>query len=109
MEQKNVIHIPPPAVLAPLPLIPFTTEGIIGCTNEAAKRADKAPRNPPPSFFYFMFYCFSKFIVNTPKSTKDFMILISLISSFKINQVNPFPVLTAHFPLIFPSYLFIVF
>ena len=100
---------PLPAILALLPLIPFTTDGIIGCTNEMAKHADKASRNPPPSFFYFMFYFFSKFIVHTPKSTKDFMILISLMSSFKINQGNPFPVLTAHFPLIFPSYLFIVF
>ena len=34
-----------PALLAPLPLIPFTTEEITGCTNEAAKGDNKAPRN----------------------------------------------------------------
>ena len=31
----------------PLPLIPFTTEEITDCTNEAANSANKAPRNPP--------------------------------------------------------------
>ena len=34
------------ALLTPLPRIPFTTEEITGCTNEAAKGANKAPRNP---------------------------------------------------------------
>ena len=36
------IH-PLPALLTPLPLIPFTTEEITGCTNEVAKGANKAP------------------------------------------------------------------
>ena len=33
---------PLPALLIPLPLMPFTTEEIAGCTNEAAKDANKA-------------------------------------------------------------------
>ena len=37
------------------------------------------------------------------------MILISFKSSFEINKINLFPVLTAPFPLTFPSDLFIVF
>ena len=41
---------PLPALLTPLPLIPFTTEEITRCTNEAAKGANKAPRNPPSCF-----------------------------------------------------------
>ena len=45
---------PLPALLTPLPLIPFTTEEITGCTNEAAKGANKTPWNLPCSF-YFMF------------------------------------------------------
>ena len=45
--------------------------------------------------------------MNTPKSSSDFMIfIISFISSFEINKVNPFPALTAPFSLIFPSNLF---
>ena len=55
-----------------------------------------------------MFYCFSNSI-NTPESSNDFIILIILfIYSFEINEVNYFPVLTAPFPLIFLSNLFIV-
>ena len=34
---------PLPALLTPLPLIPFTTEEITGYTNEAAKGANKTP------------------------------------------------------------------
>ena len=48
--------------------------------------------------------------INTPRSSNDFMILIiSFISSFEINKVNPFPAFTAPFPLIFLSILFIAF
>ena len=50
------------ALLTPSPAIPFTTEEITGCTNEAAKGVTTAPRNPPSWFFYFMFYCFSNTI-----------------------------------------------
>ena len=41
-----------PALLTPLPIIPFTTEEITGCIIEAAKGANKAPRNPPSCFFF---------------------------------------------------------
>ena len=37
------------------------------------------------------------------------ILIISFISSFKINKVNPFPALTATFPFIFLSNLFIAF
>ena len=48
--------------------------------------------------------------INTPESSNDFMVLIiSFISSFKKNKVNPFPALTASCPLIFLSNLFIAF
>ena len=48
--------------------------------------------------------------INTFESSNDFMILIiPFISSFEINKVNPFPALTAPFPLIVPSNLFIAF
>ena len=33
--------------MTPLPVIPFTTEEITGCTNEASKGANKAGRNVP--------------------------------------------------------------
>ena len=46
--------------------------------------------------------------INTPESSNDSMIIIILfISSFKINKVNPFPALTAPFPLTFLANLFI--
>ena len=48
-----------PALLTPVPLAPFTTEEISGCTKEAVKGVDKTGRNPHFSFLYFMFYCFS--------------------------------------------------
>ena len=63
-----------------------------------------------------MFFFISYFTVsvtppiNTPESSNDFVILIiSFISSFQINKVNPFPALTPPFPLIFLSNLFIAF
>ena len=48
--------------------------------------------------------------INTFEYSSDFMILIiSFISSFEINKVNPFSVLTAPFPFMFLSTLFIAF
>ena len=48
--------------------------------------------------------------IETLESLNDFRILvISFRSSFEINRVNPFPALTARFPLIFLSNLFIPF
>ena len=74
-----------PALLTPPPLISFTTEEITGCTIEAAKGANKAPRNPP-SFFFFI-SCFTISVtpsVNIPESFNDFtIIIISFKSSFE--------------------------
>ena len=48
--------------------------------------------------------------MNKFESSNDLMILlISFISSFEINKVNPFPALTGPFPLIFLSNVFIEF
>ena len=54
------------ALLPPLPLIPFTTEEITGCTNEAAKGANKTPRNPPSCFFISSFTISVTPSINTP-------------------------------------------
>ena len=62
------------ALLTHLPLIPFTTEATTVCTNEAAKRANKAPRN---AIFCFFIQCFTVTVtpsINTPKYSNDFMI-----------------------------------
>ena len=99
-----------PVLLPPLPLIPFTTEEITVCTNEAANAANKATRNPPSCFFISCFNVSVTPSINTPESSNYFMILIiSFVSSFVINEVNPFPALTAPFSLIFLSNLVIVF
>ena len=52
MELKRFIY-PFSVLLNPLPPIPFTTDEITGCTNEATKGANKAPKNPP---FCFQFH-----------------------------------------------------
>ena len=55
----------------------------------------------PPTFFVSSFFV-SVTSVNTSESSNDFMILIiSFISSFKMNKVNPFPVPVAFFQLTF--------
>ena len=73
-----------------------------------AKGANKAPRNLPSCFFILCFTVSVAPSINTPESSNDFVILIiSFLSSFKINKVNPFPALTASFSLIFVSNLFI--
>ena len=59
---------PLPALLTPLPLMPFTTEEITSCTNEVARGANKASRNLPS---YFFISCFTVSVtpsINTPKS-----------------------------------------
>ena len=66
-ETKNFFSMYPfPAFLTPFPPIPFTTEEITGCTNDAAKGASKAGRNPTYCFlfhvFFISFYCFSNTI-----------------------------------------------
>ena len=101
---------PFPALLTPIPLILFTTEEVTCCTNEATKGANKAPRNPPSFFFFSSFHVSVTPSINTHESSNNFIIfVISFISSFKINKINPFPALKAPFPLTFLSNLFIAF
>ena len=101
---------PLPALLTPLLLIPFIIEEMTGCTNKAAKDANKTPRNPSSCVFISCFTVSVTSLVNIPDSSNDFIILIiSVISSFGINKVNPIHSLTAPFPLIFLSNLFIAF
>ena len=88
----------------------FTTEEITGFTNEAAKVASKASRNRLSCFFASCFTFSVTPSIDTPESCNDFIILIiSFISLCKRNKVDSFPALTAPFPLIFLSNLFIAF
>ena len=61
----------------------------------------------------FFISCFTVSVppsINIPEYSNGLMILIiSFISSFEINKVNYFPSVTAYFPLIFVSNLFITF
>ena len=100
-NESFLLIYPLPALLTLLPLIPFTTDEITGHNIATAKGANKAPRNPPSCFFYFVFYCCFHTFSNT------FMILIiSFISPFKINKLNLFP---ASFSLVFIWNLFVAF
>ena len=51
-NQKFLLTYPLPVLLTVLPLIPFNTEEITDCTNEAAKGANKVPRNPSSCFLF---------------------------------------------------------
>ena len=53
-NQTFLTIYPLPALLTPLPHIPFTTEEITSCTNEAAIGANRTPRNPPSSFLFHL-------------------------------------------------------
>ena len=107
MEQnwKCLFIYPLSALLFPLPLLPFTTEKITGSSLKVLKNLQEICL----PVFYFMFYCFSNSKMNTLEYCNDFIILMSFISSFKMNKVNSFPALTAPFPLIFLSNSFIAF
>ena len=74
------------------------------------KGANKAPRNLPSCYFISCFTVSVTSSYNTPKSSNDFMIsVISFKYSFELNKVSPLLTLTAPFPLIFLSNLFIAF
>ena len=111
VQNQTFLSIYPlPALLNPLPLMPFTTEEIIGCTNEAVKGTNKTPRNPPSCFFISCFTASVTPSINTHEPSNDFTILIlSFISSFEINHISPFRALIAPFPLISLPSLFIAF
>ena len=108
---KFLFVYPLPALLTSLPVIPFTSKEITSCTIEAAKGANKCPRNLLYIFFYFIFFTvLVSPSINTPESSNDFIILIlSFVSSFEMYKVNLFPTLAASFPYIFLSNLFIAF
>ena len=93
---------PLPALLTPLPLIPFTTEEITGCTHEVTKGANKARRN---QHHWFFISCFTVSVIppiNTLESSNDIMtLIIPFIPSFKISKVNLFTVLTTPSPIVF--------
>ena len=75
-----------------------------------AKIANQAPKDLSSCFFISCFTVSVTPSIKTPESSNDFMILtISFISLFEINKINRFPTLTATFPLIFLSNLFIAF
>ena len=97
------------AVMTPFLDIAFLTEEAIGCINEAAIDTIIAPRNPLSCFFISCFTHVAP-LVNRPNFSSDSAILIiSCISSFEINEVNPFPALTTLFSLIQFSNLLIAF
>ena len=74
-----------------------------------AKSANKAPRNPA-CFCFISSLTVSFASINMLESSNDFIILIiSFIYLIEINKINPFPVLTVLFPLIFLSNFFIAF
>ena len=53
INKKFLFIYPLPSLLTLPSLIAFTTEEITGCTNEAAKGANKAPRKSLSCFFLF--------------------------------------------------------
>ena len=111
MELKIFFKISSSGFLVPLPLIPFTTEEVTVCTNEAAKGiTNKAGINPSFLFFVSVFTVLVITSTNIFESSIDFMILIiSFISSFEINKAIPLLALAVSFPLIFLSNVFIAF
>ena len=93
-----------------LPVIEFINEEAIGCINEeaigaineAAVGAITEGRNPPFCFFISYFTVSLAPSINRPDFSYDSAILIiSSISSFETNKVNPLPALTAPCPVIF--------
>ena len=60
--------------MTPLPIIPFTTEDITGCTTETANGANKAARNPLSYFFISYFTTSETPSINTSESSNDFKI-----------------------------------
>ena len=77
-----------PALLTPLPLIPFTIEEITSCTSESTNGASKAPGNLPYCFFISCFIVSVTPSINTPESSNDSTILIiSFVSSLMMSSI----------------------
>ena len=105
---------PLPSLLTAIPLIPFTTEEVTGCTTKTAKGVNKEPRNLLACFFFFfLFQLLLLQLLNQLiplEFSSDFMILIILfVSSTEVNRVNPVSAPTASFSLMSLSEFFIAF
>lgn len=92
--------------------IALINEEVIGCINKEAMdtvtKAAIVPINSP--FCFFSFHVLVAPSVNSPEFYSDSTILIiSSLSSFEINKVNYFPVLTVRFRFAFLSNLCITF
>ena len=86
---------PLPILLTAIPLIPFTTEEVTGCTTKTAKGVNKEPKNLLACFFLY-FFLFQLLLLQLLHQliplefSSDFMILIILfVSSTEVNRVNP--------------------
>ena len=77
---------PFPALVIHLLLIPFTTEEIDDCFNEAAKGSNKAPRNLPSCFFISDFTVSVTPSINTPKSSNLLNLLLFSLNYLTKNQ-----------------------
>ena len=72
--KKILFMYPLPVFRIFVPLIRFTTEEITGCTNEAAKGAKRAPRNPSSCSFISCFTVSVTPSINSPESFNYFII-----------------------------------
>ena len=114
-NERNPHFCPFPVLLTPFPVIAFfneeakdcINEGTIGAINEAAIIA---PRNPTSCYFIS---CFTASVVSSINrldfSSDSTVLIISAISSFEINKVNPLLALIAPFRLTLSPNLFIAF
>ena len=101
---------PLPVLMTLLSAIAFTTVEITGWNAEAANDANKAARNPPSCFFISCFTTLVTPSINTSESSNNLTVLIiSSVSLFGMNKVNPSPTFAAPFPLILLLNLFIAF
>ena len=75
---------------------------VIGAINEAATGVIIAPRNPLSCFFISWFTVSVAPSINSLDfSSASTVFIISFISSFEMNKVNPFPALSVPLSLIF--------
>ena len=102
--------------LGPFLDIAFINEEETGCINgETIGPANEAAvsHHSIKNFTSFFISCFTVLVVPSiyrPDFSSDFTILIiSSISSFQLNKMNPFPALTALRPLIFISNFISIF
>ena len=99
----------------PFPVIEFVNEEAIGCINEeaigaiseAAIGAIIAERNQPSCFFVLCFTVSLAPSINRPNfSNNSTILIISSVSLFEMNKVNPLPALPAPCPgCFFQTYL----